>query len=800
VLTRLFLIAAIGLPAAEPGQALRVLEKNCWSCHAGGVALSGLRLDSKALTLQGGKRGAAIVPGKSADSLLLRAVTHADPKLAMPPGGKLSAADIGILREWIDKGAEWPAIASSNAGASKWWSFQAPTAATGQSIDSLIAAKLKEKGLSSAPEADRRTLIRRATFDLLGLAPTGAEIDAFANDKNPDAYKALIDRLLASPHYGEKWGKHWLDLVRYGDTSGFEQDPYTLYAWRYRDYVIKSFNDDKPYDRFIKEQIAGDELYEDPEAQQGTGYFCVGPNRDMLYKVEDINRVESLTDFVDTTSSVFLGLSVGCARCHDHKYDPIPQRDYYRMQAIFAPFQKNRVFLHYNNARGYDLGENTRTFKLYDIGAEMMAIKAPHQEKLRKEKLAKLSPEVQAAFAADENQRTPQQKALVEENGRRISSREDEVLALLSPADRERLQRVEKRLVSLYSTYAPGPFSPGLTDVGRESPKTFMPVKGAPPPGQEVGPGLLTALNGADIAEPPLTSATTQRRRALAEWLASPQNPLTARVMVNRVWQYHFGRGLVATPSDFGTRGAAPSHPELLNTLAVDFVKNGWSLKKLHREIMLSAAYRRSSRPVPGVADKDPENQYLSHFRRRRLDAEEIRDAVLQASGAMNTKMGGRPVVPALQNEELYGMSQPVNNAWVVTSAAEEHNRRSVYMISRRNFRMPLLEVFDRPEGVLSCSRREESTTAPQSLTLLNGDFTLKQAQTLAAKAIAAGEGDATVNEVFRLVYARKPSANELQVAQEFLTKQTTLAGSRAAAVTELARGLLNTNEFLHVD
>jgi hypothetical protein len=402
VFIRLLLFAALGLSAAVPDQALGILQKNCWSCHAGAVALSGLRLDSRVLALQGGKRGAALVAGQSSASLLLRAVSHADPKLAMPPGAKLADADIAVLREWIDTGAAWPAATTASPGPAKWWSFQKPLAKSAP-IDSFISAKLLEKQLTPAPEADRRTLIRRATFDLHGLAPTESEITAFVNDARPTAYAELIDRLLASPRYGEKWGKHWLDLVRYGDTSGFEQDPYLLYAWRYRDYVIKSFNDDKPYDRFIKEQIAGDELYEDPEAQQGTGYYNVGPNRDMLYKVEDINRVESLTDFVDTTSSVFLGLSVGCARCHDHKYDPIPQRDYYRMQAIFAPFQKNRVFLHYNNARGYDLSENTRTFKLYDIGAEIMSVKSPYQERIRQQNLSKLSKDIQLAFATDEN-------------------------------------------------------------------------------------------------------------------------------------------------------------------------------------------------------------------------------------------------------------------------------------------------------------------------------------------------------------------------------------------------------------
>lgn len=720
-----------------------------------------------------------------------------DPQLAMPPTGKLQEGEIAALRAWIDAGAEWPVVVSKSQSSPAWWSFRKPDPSIKGSIDGFIAAKLKEIGLTAADSASKRVLIRRATYDLHGLAPTEAEIADFEADSSSAAFAKVIDRLLASPRYGEKWGKHWLDLARYGDTSGFEQDPYNLYAWRYRDYVIKSFNDDKPYDRFIKEAIAGDELFEDPEAQQGTGFYCVGPNRDMLYKVEDINRVESLTDFVDTTASVFLGLTVGCARCHDHKYDPISQRDYHRMQAIFAPFQKTRVFLHYNNARGYDLSENTRTFKLYDIGAEIAAIKAPYQEKIKAGKLAKLPPEVQEAFATGEDKRSPQQKAHFEMYSRQVSARDDEVLAMLSSTEKERVARAEKRIVSLYTNYQPGPFSPGITDVGRESPRTFMPVKGAPPPGEEIEPGLLSALGGQDIAPPPMTSATTQRRRALAEWIASPENPLTARVMVNRVWHYHFGRGLVASPSDFGTRGAPPSHPQLLDMLATDFVREGWSFKKLHRQIMLSETYQRSSHPSAQALEKDPENQYLSYFRRRRLDAEEIRDTVLEASGRLNLKMYGRPVVPELQTEELYGMSQPISNAWVVTSLKEEHDRRSIYMISRRNFRMPLLEVFDRPEGVLSCARRESSTTAPQSLALLNGRFTMQQASALAE--IAEKSAD-PVAEVFRRALARMPSPDERTMAGEFLKKQAQTTGGAHGAMVELARGLMNTNEFLYVD
>ena len=787
-------------PADQNSAAVALLARKCHACHGPQVQLSGLRLDSREALLRGGKQGPALTPGKPAESPLFRAIS-AGAKVAMPPTGPLDPAEVKLLGEWITAGAAWPA---DTVAAAKWWSFEKvkpvsppaladPWART--PVDRFILQQLRAQGLSPAPEADRRTLIRRAMFDLHGLPPTAAEIEAFEKDPSPTAYETLIDRLLASPRYGEKWGKHWLDLVRYGDTSGFEQDPYLLYAWRYRDYVIDSFNAGKPYNRFLKEQLAGDELYDEPTAQQGTGFFTVGPNRDMLFKVEDINRVETLTDFVDTTSSVFLGLTVGCARCHDHKYDPIPQRDYYRLQAIFAPIVKSRVFLTYNLARQYDLQENTRQWKLYDLADEFQRLKAPYVKRLRAEKLALLPPAVQTAFATEEDQRTPQQKADFEMYTKKVAPRDDEIFALLTPEEKTQLERLKTRLLALYSTYAPGPFSPSVTDSGPVGPPVYLPGQ----PNAEARPGFLSALGGGDIAPPPPGAATTLRRKALAEWIASPDHPLTARVAVNRVWQAHFGRGLVATTSDFGARGARPTHPELLDWLANEFVAQGWDFKSLHRTLMLSRVYRQQTRPTPAALPKDPENQWLSHFTRRRLEAEEVRDSILLTAGTLNPKMHGKPVVPALAAEELYGMSQPLANAWVVTSDPTEHTRRSIYMISRRNFRMPLLEVFDRPEGVLSCSRRESSTTPTQSLSLLNSDFTRQQALALAAASLR-GDETAIAEAIFRATLARRPDANELDLARQFLTKQTQLLGSVDKAAAELARGLFNTNEFLYVD
>ncbi|MEZ5397364.1 MAG: PSD1 and planctomycete cytochrome C domain-containing protein [Bryobacterales bacterium] len=607
------------LLAAAPADGLSVLHQRCIQCHASKTAMSGLAVDSREALVKGGTRGPALKPGDAAGSLLYKAVAHtAEPH--MPPTGKLAGRRDSALREWIDAGAEWSVSQAPAAAGSDWWAFRNPEkpavpAGATHPVDAFLARKLAAEGLSTAPEADRATLIRRASFDLTGLPPSYEDVQAFVQDKDPQAYEKLIDRLLASKHYGEKWGRHWLDLVRYGDTSGFEQDPYTLEAYRYRDYVIRSFNDDKPYDRFVKEQIAADEIYpEEPEARVGTGYYRVNANRDMLFKVEDLNRVEKLTDYVDTTSKVFLALSVGCARCHDHKFDPIPQKDFYRMQAIFAPAVNDDVFLEYNSARFYSLAWNTRDFKLRNIADQIKTIFGDYGKKLRNEKLqaAENPQEVIDAYDTAKDERTPRQEELVTEYEDLAKVGNDEIYAALSQEDQERIDAIEKRLVGLFKNYGPPPMAPGVIDVGRESPRTYIALRGNPEaPGDEVGPGYLTALGGGDIPDPPLHAPTTFRRKHLAEWIASPDNPLTARVMVNRMWQLHFGEGLVGTPSDFGLRAGKPSHPELLDWLAVTFVEKGWSMKAMHRLLMTSDAYKRSSVESDSARTKDPENRLL---------------------------------------------------------------------------------------------------------------------------------------------------------------------------------------------
>ena len=434
-----------------PSQALSVLQRRCLQCHNESTAMSGLQMLTREQLLKGGSRGPSIKPGDASGSLLFQVVSQAG-KLVMPPAGKLTEDETRILRTWIDRGAVWPASVKQ-AAQSDWWAFckplrpKVPGPAGAHPVDAFLTEKLKAAGIEPAAEADRLTLLRRACFDLHGLPPTPEQVKGFLNDGAPGAWERLIDSLLESPRYGEKWGRHWLDLVRYGDTSGFEQDPYTLEAWRYRDYVIKSLNDDKPYDKFVKEQIAGDELWpDDPEARTGTGYFRVGANRDMLFKVEELNAVEKLTDAVDTTSTVFLGLTTGCARCHDHKFDPIPQRDFYRMQAIFAPAVNDRVFLEYNMARFYDIAANSREFKLRQIGESIDRIQKPYREKSRQEKIVRLSSQAQAAIAIPAEKRTPEQQALVTESEATLKVSDDEIRAALTPADAAKLQQIEKRL------------------------------------------------------------------------------------------------------------------------------------------------------------------------------------------------------------------------------------------------------------------------------------------------------------------------------------------------------------------
>jgi len=782
--------------ASVPEEARAVLDAKCGQCHGESTGMSGFKITSRESVLKGGNRGTGVNPGNPTESIVYQAIAQTG-KLKMPPGGKLPDSELATIRAWIEQGAEWPSSAVTQIKRPEWWAFQKPKkiADAHASVDGFIQRSIEAAHLETSPPANRLTLLRRASYDLTGLAPTADQIAKFENDREPGAWGRALDRLLASKQYGEKWGRFWLDLARYGDTSGFEQDPYILEGWRYRDYVIKSFNDDKPYDKFAKEQIAADELYpEDSEARTGTGFYRVGTNRDMLFKVEDLNAVERLTDAVDTTSSVFLGLTVGCARCHDHKFDPIPQKDYYRMQAVFAPSVNDRVFLEYNTARFSDIAANAREFKLRQIGEQIARMEKPYRKKLREQKIAALPSAAQTAVNTKEDKRTAQQQALAAQSGDALKITEDEVLASLSAADQERMGVIEHKLVGLFNGHAAPPMAPGIIDIGREAPRTYIAERGNyQSPGEEVHPGFLTALGGGEVPDPPLHATTTYRRKALAEWIANRDNPLFARVMVNRIWQGHFGTGLLRTSSDWGTRAGQPSHPELLDWLAQEFVDRKFSVKAMHKLIMTSDAYQRSADATQSAAKDDPANILLSHINRRRLQSEEIRDSVLQVAGELNLKQGGAPVVPPLDPEEMFGMIGNPANSWPVTPDTTEHNRRTIYLISRRTFQQPLFEAFDSPDGIQSCPRRNESTTAPQSLALLNSRFMVEEAGRLAAKA-------ASVDDAWQRVLGRSPDAKEKNAANQFLAKQTARLGDGRSAMTELVRGLMNLNEFLYVD
>jgi hypothetical protein len=790
------LLAAVsvvfGQSDSEAAQA--VLQQRCSGCHSRTVSLSGLDLSSRDAALKGGTRGPSVIPGKATESRLIQLVSHvAEP--AMPPTGRIPDAEIAALRNWIDSGFEW-----SGAGkvpTTSWWAFRNPVrpqVPQGPSpVDAFINRTLRQKQLEPAPEADKLTLIRRATFDLHGLPPSPQEVEQFLGDKSPEAWSRLIDRLLASPRYGERWGRHWLDLVRYGDTAGFETDPYHLDAWRYRDYVIRSFNSDKPYDLFIREQLAGDDMGEENfEAITATGYFRVGPHRDLQVKVEEENRIEKLSDYVDTTSRVFLGLTVGCARCHDHKFDPIPQRDYYRMQAIFEPAVNHRAMLQ-PLALLSDVNFTKREFRLWQLGNQLGEIYRPYERDLRRKKLSGLD-DVIAAFETPAEKRTPRQQTLVTEHQSKARVTQDEITAILTPADRDQIANVSAELLKTFRGYGPPPFTSGITDPGPAAAPSYVALRGNPKtPGEQVSPGFLTILGGGDIPPAGPRDRTTGRRKALADWIASPNNPLTARVMVNRIWQFHFGRGLLETSSDFGTRAGQPTHPELLDWLALEFMDRGWSVKAMHRLIMDSDAYRRSS-VVPETSRRsDPENQLLSHFNRRRLSSDEVRDAILSATGELNLQTGGMPVVPPLSEDELYGIIGRADEAWPVTPDRAQHLRRSVYLLSRRTFQQPMFAAFDHPDGIASCARRNESTTAPQSLTLLNSNFMIDRAKALAARF-------ESIDAMWNHVLLRTPRTEERTVAEQFLQQQTGIQKSAASARVELARVLLNLNEFLYVD
>jgi hypothetical protein len=694
------------------------------------------------------------------------------------------------------------ALPSAAADVPDDWAFKpvvkpaVPAAAARNPIDAFLLAKLRDKGLTYAPQADKRTLLRRVYFDLVGLPPSPAEIDAFLKDESPDAYQQVVERLLASPHFGERQALFWLDLVRFAETDGFKADDFRPHAWRYRDYVIRSFNADKPYDRFVLEQLAGDELFaDDPEAWVATGFLRHYPDEYNAVNLEN-RRQEILNDVTDTTGSAFLGVTLGCCKCHDHKYDPLPQSDYYRLQAFFAGYWPVDVPVLPAAARKeYETKLAEWEAKTADVRAAIVKIEEPYRAKEIKKQRGRFPEEYAHVLDIPFEQRTPFEKQIGAMVEKQVYVRGSDVSKSLKPAEKAEWDALKAKFAELSKEKpAEPPLAMAMTDVGPVSPPTKLLKRGNWRfPGEELAPGFLSAFDGRDAEAKP-TAQTSGRRSVLAKWIADPKNPLTARVIVNRIWQGHFGKGIAATPGDLGATGDRPTHPELLDWLATELVSHGWSLKHVHRLIVNSAAYRQGSRGADAGQAADPENTLLWHFPRHRLDGEALRDAILSVSGQLNPKLGGPSVFPEIPAE-----LKAAAKDWKVSADPAERNRRSVYVCVKRNLRYPMFSLFDSPDRTETCSRRFVTTTAPQALTLLNDPIVLGHAKAFADRVIkdAGTDPDKVIDRAFELALGRLPTAEERAAMRAFLANHR---GPFPDAVTDLCHSLLNVNEFLYVD
>ncbi len=740
-------------PAARFGSDVQpILEGRCLKCHGGGKRLrGGLRLTSREGVLAGGDSGPAIDLEEPGESLLLAMVRWVDEDHQMPPTGKLADEEVATLSGWVEAGAPWPegvslvspeqavetsadAIAGDSAASlpldpMRGWSYrplvrpEVPRVTNASwvrnPLDAFVLARLEAAGFEPDPEASRVSLIRRLTYDLTGLPPTPEEVDAFLADHAPDAWERLVERLLASPHYGERWGRHWLDLVRYAETNGYERDTDKPFMWRYRDWVIEALNADMPFDRFALEQLAGDELDSPtPSSITASGYLRLMVWDDEPPEGKLKGRYDVLDDITSTTAQVFLGMTIGCARCHDHKRDPIPQTDYYRFMAFF-----------------HGLTDMTVEGTLADVGS------------------------------AEERARCAEAGA-----GAAMAP----VLALAAAEG--------------------GPVPSDL----------FLHVRGNPAvPGERVDPGLPVCLNGPpiEIAEAAVDAKSSGRRRALAEWIASPSNPLTPRVIANRVWQFHFGRGIVRTPNDFGELGERPTHPELLDWLACELVARGWSLKEIHRLIVGSSAYRMASTAQELALERDPTNDLFWRFDLQRLGAEAVRDSALAVSGELNLELHGPSVFVPIPEEVLATSSRP-HEVWGA-SPPDQAARRSIYIKVKRSLIEPVLARFDLADTDSSCAARFTTTQPGQALAMLNGAFFHERARAFAERLEREAGADraAEVRRALRLVLAREPATTEIDAEVRFLEGLERDFGlSPLAALERFCLVTLNRSEFLYLD
>jgi hypothetical protein len=845
----LVLLASLPAAATDFDRDVKpLLQAKCLRCHGGQRTRADLDVRSRAGILKGGDSGPAVSPG-SAEKSLLWVLVAGD---RMPPGkDKLTSAQKALLRNWIEQGAKGastpapPPVSEITEADRNFWSFRPPVRPplpvvkqqhlARTPIDVFLLAGLEKKGLTFSPEAGRAALLRRLTFDLVGLPPAPEEVKAFLADSRPDAYEHVIERLLASPTYGERWGRHWLDVAGYADSEGIlDADYVRAAAWRYRDYVVRALNADRPYDRFLQEQIAGDELTDYwtvlerekklpagvIEALEATGFLRCASDTSRPDFVTIKNApgyyFQTLDDTVKIVASATLGLTVHCAKCHAHKFDPIPQRDYYRLQAIFTGAyrpsqwvpQVQRRLLEASaseqaDAAKHNAGVDAAIAALRSKHAQYVAAQGKRLFEMRLAALpAVIREDVRTALLAPPAKRSEVQKYLASKFGselRPVRSALEKALQGAFPEHAARTAALAHAVQAESQKRRTFPEIRALYDLPGEVPTRLLRRGDYLNPGAEVQPGVLSVL-APDVpfawTAPARGAKTSGRRLALARWLTQPHHPLTARVIVNRLFLHHFGEGIVATPENFGRSGSPPSHPELLDYLATELVQGGWSLKALHRLIVRSSAYRQSSALDPGRHEQarkvDPDNRLLWRQRLRRLEAEALRDALLAVCGNLERTMGGAPV-PLVRR----------GDGEVVPIAGRAGQRRSLYLQVRRSQPVTILRAFDQPVIETNCTRRSVSTVSSQALTLLNSDFVTAQAEVLAARLLRDHPADPAAAAVLR-VFSRPATEREKALLSAFLLEQAERhgggVGAKQKALADLCHMLLGANELCYVD
>ncbi|QDU39746.1 Planctomycete cytochrome C [Maioricimonas rarisocia] len=793
---------------------LPILETQCFRCHSGAEPKGGLDLTVREHILKGGDSGPAVDLKDPASSLLLEAVNYES--YEMPPTGKLAPKQIAAISSWLKRGVPMPAhveVADEGHGepqvnetTKNHWAFRpveqppVPQPSAGgwvaNPIDAFVLARLEEAGMQPNPEADRRTLVRRLYYDLLGLPPTPDQVRAFVEDDSPDAWERLVEELLDSPHYGEHWARYWLDLVRYAESNSFERDNPKPFVWKYRDYVIRSLNDDKPYDQFLLEQLAGDELDEvTPDTIIATGFYRLG-----LWDDEPADPLlayyDGLDDIVATTSQGFLGLTMNCCRCHSHKLDPIPHEDYYRFLAFFR------------NVKHYGVRNEQSVYE-----ASIRSIATPEEQRQFQEEQAAYEArvsELRGQLNAVEKLIRPHLKGGERDDFKRDSQRlqviREHIGELITQEEFDRYARDRKEWTDLRN-HPPTSAQQALCvkEDGAECPPTNVLLRGNPHvPGDVVEPGFPTVLSAPEPEiVPPAHGESSGRRRALAEWIVDDSNPLAARVMANRIWQWHFGRGLVRTPNNFGLQGEKPTHPELLDWLAAEFINRGWSIKSMHRLILNSNTYRMSSQAREEPLAADPQNDLLWRFDMRRLRAEEIRDSILAVNGSLTLeKMYGPSIYVKIPEAVLAGQSRP-GQGWGNTPLPDR-NRRSVYIHVKRSLPVPFLAAFDSADTDFTCPVRFATTQPTQALGMLNSDFLNEQAAEFAAflnEQVPDGERRKQVQVALQRTLQRQPSEDEVQRGVDLIERlQTQHQLDDAKALKYFCLMALNLNEFIYLD